>query len=496
MDIEDLHLVVNKNSESINNIINLCHVHNHNKPFKTVNEGLYIRHKIYVNTFGCSQNKSYSEYITGILAKEGYELIDEDIKYDADLWVLNDCTDKDPSELSFDKSINLSKNNGIKIVLVGCVSQGDSKKYKDYSIIGIPELERVGEAIEETLRGNIIKFVKRKVESGENSLLLPKIRKNKLIEIIPINTHCLNNCTYCKTKSALGGLTSYTEDGIIERINTRIDEGVVEIWLSSEDTRTYGIDINTNIVNLFKKIVSILPEHVMLRIGMINSLYILEHKEEIAKILNHPRVYEFIHIPIQSGSNKILEHMQRKYSREDFMTLVDYLINNVKNIHIATDVICGFPFEDDNDFKDTCDVITNYQFQTLNISQFFPRKGTLSAKMGQVNSFIKKKRTREISEIFGNYKNFEQFKGVIFKVLCTEVSHKNNYYIAHNKHYHQILIPQKEEYMGKILYVKITDCDKFYMIGDVINYDQDYKTGTYIAVFTFIILWFIIHLYI
>ena len=102
--------------------------------------------------------------------------------------------------------------------------------------------------------------------------------------------------------------------------------------------------------------------------------------------------------------------MKREYTREDFITLVDYLIKNVRNIHIATDVICGFPYESDSDFQDTCDLIRMYRFQTLNISQFYPRKGTPAAKMGQINSFEKKRRSRNIAQLFGEYKNYSNLE--------------------------------------------------------------------------------------
>ena len=131
-DIEDMYLTMKCNDNSMNKIIQSCEENHDNKPFTTFNEGLTSTHKVFINTWGCSHNKSDSEYIAGILLKEGYELIEENVKYDADVWVLNGCTVKDPSELSFDKSISLAKKNGIKLVLAGCVTQADSKKYEGY----------------------------------------------------------------------------------------------------------------------------------------------------------------------------------------------------------------------------------------------------------------------------------------------------------------------------------------------------------------------------
>jgi len=120
-----------------------------------------------------------------------------------------------------------------------------------------------------------------KKKQGGASLLLPKIRKNPLIEIIPINTGCLNQCTYCKTRHARGELGSYPPEEIIARAIQSFQEGVVEIWLTSEDTGAYGRDIGTNLPELLTRLVQVIPEGCMLRLGMTNPPYILEHLEVI-----------------------------------------------------------------------------------------------------------------------------------------------------------------------------------------------------------------------
>jgi threonylcarbamoyladenosine tRNA methylthiotransferase CDKAL1 len=135
----------------------------------------------------------------------------------------------------------------------------------------------------------------------------------------------LNECTYCKTKHARGELGSYYPFEIVDRVKQSFEEGVVEIWLTSEDTGAYGRDIGTNIVELLWKLVEVIPEGCMLRIGMTNPPYILEHLEQMALILAHPRVYAFLHIPIQSASDAVLADMKREYCCDDFKKIVDYL---------------------------------------------------------------------------------------------------------------------------------------------------------------------------
>lgn len=155
---------------------------------------------------------------------------------------------------------------------------------------------------------------------------LPKIRKNKLVEIIPLSTGCLGSCTYCKTRHARGKLGSYDPTAIVDRARQAIEEGVMEIWLTSEDTGAYGRDIGTDLPTLLKSIIKIMPSHTMLRLGMTNPPFILEHLQAMSDIMNHPRVYQFLHVPVQSGSNPVLDKMNREYTVEEFNEVCDHLL--------------------------------------------------------------------------------------------------------------------------------------------------------------------------
>ena len=169
------------------------------------------------------------------------------------------------------------------------------KGLEDVSIVGVTQIDRVVEVVEETLKGHTVRLLAKKKLP---SLDLPKIRKNKLVEIIPLSTGCLGSCTYCKTIHARGKLGSYDPQAIIERAKSAIEDGVMEIWLTSEDTGAYGRDIGTNLPDLLWGIIAVMKPTNMLRLGMTNPPYILEHLEAMAKIMNHPRVYAFLHVPV------------------------------------------------------------------------------------------------------------------------------------------------------------------------------------------------------
>ncbi|KAL1517884.1 hypothetical protein ABEB36_001590 [Hypothenemus hampei] len=424
---------------------------------------------IYIKTWGCAHNNSDSEYMGGQLSAFGYHLTDDKTK--ADLWLLNSCTVKSPAEDHFRNEIESAKKLDKRVVLAGCVPQGAPKSsfVQGHSIIGVQQIDRVIEVVEETLKGNTVKLLGTKKENGRKtggaSLLLPKVRRNPLIEIIAINTGCLNQCTYCKTKHARGDLGSYPPEEIVARAKQAFEEGVVEIWLTSEDTGTYGRDINTSLPELLWKLVEVIPEGCRLRLGMTNPPYILEHLEEIAKIMHHPRVYGFLHVPVQSGSDEVLGDMKREYCRADFEHVVDFLHEKVPGMTIATDIICGFPTETEENFEETMTLCAKYKFPSLFINQFFPRPGTPAALLPRVDPQLVKKRTKRLTELFYSYEPYGHKIGDIQDVLVTEISHDKKHYVGHNQFYEQVLVPMKKEFMGKLVKVKITSATKFSMMG-------------------------------
>ncbi|EAW55427.1 CDK5 regulatory subunit associated protein 1-like 1, isoform CRA_c [Homo sapiens] len=373
---------------------------------------------------------------------------------DADLWLLNSCTVKNPAEDHFRNSIKKAQEENKKIVLAGCVPQAQPRQdyLKGLSIIGVQQIDRVVEVVEETIKGHSVRLLGQKKDNGRRlggaRLDLPKIRKNPLIEIISINTGCLNACTYCKTKHARGNLASYPIDELVDRAKQSFQEGVCEIWLTSEDTGAYGRDIGTNLPTLLWKLVEVIPEGAMLRLGMTNPPYILEHLEEMAKILNHPRVYAFLHIPVQSASDSVLMEMKREYCVADFKRVVDFLKEKVPGITIATDIICGFPGETDQDFQETVKLVEEYKFPSLFINQFYPRPGTPAAKMEQVPA---------------------QVIGERQQVLVTEESFDSKFYVAHNQFYEQVLVPKNPAFMGKMVEVDIYESGKHFMKGQPVS---------------------------
>ncbi|KAJ3252056.1 hypothetical protein HK103_001858 [Boothiomyces macroporosus] len=450
---------------------------------------------VYVKTWGCGHNNSDGEYMAGLLAAEGYNvLLETDKANDADVWVLNSCTVKGPSQQTFANDIQKGIDGGKKVVVAGCVPQGNPNgdEWKNLSIIGVQQIDQVVHVVEETLKGNTVKFLRdakelneegKKRKAGGAPLNLPKIRRNPFIEIIPVNTGCLNQCTYCKTKHARGDLGSYSIEEIVSRVNAVLDEGVLEIWLTSEDIGAYGIDIGVTIVQLLWKIIEAMENHpskiAKLRVGMTNPPYILEHLEEMAKILSHERVYSFLHVPVQAGSTKVLDDMRRLYKIEDFERVCDILLEKVPGITLATDIICGFPTEAEEDFDETMRILEKYRFSVLHISQFYPRPGTPAARMKRVPTQEVKKRSRRATAFFESYTSYDKYLNEEVEILITEASSDGNNYIGHDKFYHQVLVEKDPKLMGQQVRVRITKTSKWNLMGTVIPESlQEINSGT------------------
>lgn len=169
---------------------------------------------MFVKTYGCSHNISDSEYMAGLLANYGYKIVES--MEDAHACLLNSCTVKNPSQEKFINLVQKAQNMGKPVIVSGCVPQGDRnlKGLEDVSVLGVTQIDRVVEVVEEALKGHKVKLLAKK---DLPILDLPKIRKNALVEIIPLSTGCLGSCTYCKTRHARGKLGSYDPNAIVER---------------------------------------------------------------------------------------------------------------------------------------------------------------------------------------------------------------------------------------------------------------------------------------
>ncbi len=435
--------------------------------------------KFKILTYGCAMNKADSECIAGIIKEKfnadieeyfieetkNFAVDEEKLKADKTCFlIINTCIVKQPTEnkiLDLMRKIEKKRENEKcqNVIICGCLPAAYPEicgKFK-FSFIGT-NVSDINKAIDEAIEGR--KFVK--IEKQKNKLCIPKFSFNKFISIIPISEGCLGNCSYCSTKLARKNLTSYKEEEITRTIKKAISNNAKEIWLTSQDTGCYGLDIGTNIVSLLKKI-SEIDGKFKVRVGMMNPDFALKFLDDLTEIFRNEKFYRFIHIPVQSGSNKILNDMKRNYCVEDFIRVTE----KFKSIDasISTDIIVGFPTESDDDFKATVELIKAIKPDILNLSKFYVRKGTLAersirTKQWTYDTRIAKERSLLI---FGNFweiskdnnKKWLNWEG---EILTDEI--ENGMLIGRNFAYKKIHIKDKPELLGKFVHCRIIKAEE------------------------------------
>jgi len=416
--------------------------------------------KVHIHTFGCSLNQSDSELIEGLLVLGGYEIV---AYAAADLVIFNTCTVKDSPEKSFYSILERTVALGKKVIVAGCVSQADplNSKLKSVSIIGVRHLEMICEVAEETMRGKAVKLLNFKKNARLN---LPKIRKNPVVEILPISSGCLGDCTFCKTRFARGVLYSYDPLEIKKQLETAVSEGVKEVWLTSQDAGAFGRDIGSDLTILLDELVKV-PGDYKIRLGMINPDLAKDMIPGLARFLNHPRAFKFIHLPVQSGSDRVLNSMGRRYLRGHVVELVGKLRSLVPGVTVATDIITGFPTETEQEHKETADLMREIKFSVVNLTKFYSRAGTKAAAMKLHPTKLVKMRCVELAELQKGLVDNAEWLGWRGRIVIDEFG-KNGTCVGRNEFYKPIVVKGKFA-LGDSLLVRIVKVNQYYFSAEI-----------------------------
>src|SRR4030066_1399773 len=291
--------------------------------------------KIWVEAYGCSASFADSEMISGLIVNGGHTLAAN--SSDSDLNLIVTCSVKDATA---NKMVNRIKNLKSKpLVVAGCLPKAEQKTVEKFSqnasLLGPNSLGKTLEVISTTLSGGRMIQLE---DSDLSKIGLPKVRLNPAVGIVEIASGCMSECTFCQTKLSKGDLKSYRLGDIVRQVETEISEGCKEIWLTSTDNGCYGFDIDTDLPTLVKA-VSEIPQDFMIRVGMMNPMYMPRIKEELIKSYDSDKVYKFLHIPVQSGSDKILHDMKRGHTVKTVKEVIKKAKERFENFTISTDVI-------------------------------------------------------------------------------------------------------------------------------------------------------------
>ncbi len=438
---------------------------------------------VYIKTFGCSVNQSDAEVMAGLLEEAGFIVVcayGDENKFDskdpkkADVIIINTCTVKNLAETKFFKELRKWKDKNTKIIVTGCIPQAEplllDKELKDISVIGTRQVTHVVDIVKDALRDKVI----HNIENDKNEMLnLPKIRRIGVVEIIPISEGCMSYCTYCKTKLARGELLSYPKEKIIAQFKSGLKEGCREFWITSQDNGCYGFDTYRKekyfLPQLLNDLLS-LDGNFRIRLGMSNPDHVDRIKEDLVKTFKHPKMFKFLHIPVQSGNDKVLREMKRAYTIKDFHGIINLFRKNIPGITISTDIIAGFPGETNEEFNDTLKLIRDVKFDVLNFSRFWMRKGTPAEKMKQLPGGLIKERAEKIKELFNSMieKQNDVWLNKEYVILIDERG-KDGSLIGRNDYYKQIIVKDSSIKLGDFVKVRIVRARKYTLDAVIIR---------------------------
>jgi len=411
----------------------------------------------YIETYGCSANQSHSEVMAGVLEDNGFSIVKK--IENADAIVINTCIVKTPTENKIRDRIRFIRNKypNKKLVIAGCATDGEYRIFKRLAPEALFLSSHKSRDIAKLLSG-------KKKRTGR------KIRKNPLVGITEIASGCLGRCAYCIVKLARGDLRSRKPREIEDEIKNSLKEGCKEIWITSQDCGCYGLDIKTNLAKLLKEMVKIKGEF-RVRVGMMNTTYIKPILKDLVKIYREPKIYRFIHIPFQSGSDKILKSMNRGYHVKDFKKIVKEFRREFPDITLSTDIIVGFPGETERDFQKSLDLVRRIKPDIINVSKFSPRPRTQASRMRQLDNRVVKERSKIMAELVRKT-GFERNKKLVkseFSILVNERGKEKNQFMGRNEYYKPVVITSKKNVMGNFLKVRITSAGKTHLIGEILE---------------------------
>ena len=420
--------------------------------------------KIWVEAYGCSASYSDSEMISGLIVNGGHTLAEN--SEDSDLNVIVTCSVKDATA---DKMIRKIMDSSSKpLVVAGCLPKAEKTKVEKFaenaSLMGPNSIGKTLQVIQSTLDGKKTIALE---DSDLSKVGLPKIRLNPAVGIVEIASGCMSECTFCQTKISKGDLQSYRVGDIVRQVKTELADGCCEVWLTSTDNGCYGFDINSDLPELVNT-VSQIPEKFFMRVGMMNPMYMPKIRDSLLKSFESSKVFKFLHVPVQSGSNKVLNDMKRGHTEQTFRDVTNKFRRKFEKFTISTDVIVGFPTETEEDFEQTLRLLEETKPDIVNLSRYSQRPGTSAAEMKQIDVTEVKRRSKITYELINriseeNNRNWIGWEGqVIF-----DEEHEDQIR-GRNFAYKPIFVKEKPK-IGQISTVKIIDTTTHSLIGEIIS---------------------------
>jgi threonylcarbamoyladenosine tRNA methylthiotransferase CDKAL1 len=425
---------------------------------------------VLVKNYGCSANLADGEVLAGCLAKAGYELAAS--ASEADVAIYNTCAVKGPTENRIIETLRRVPPDK-KVIVAGCLPLINFERLRREvrfdGAVGPAAGKRIVDVVRRVLGGEKVVALKAALDA-KPELSLPRLRSNPVISVIPVSYGCLGACAYCCVVFARGRLRSYTIRDVTERVRRDLVAGAKEFWVTSQDMACYGRDIGTNLTALLNALGDVEGDF-RVRVGMMTPNLAQDMLDDLIDAFKNEKVFKFVHLPVQSGDNRVLKRMRRFYTIQDFKEVVDAFRAVFPEVTLATDIICGFPGETQEAFENTLELIGEVKPDIVNMSKFFARPRTAAAAMRDelVELTEIKRRSTEAAKLVkgSSLERNQRWVGWAGEVLMDEKGKVLGSWIGRNFAYKPVVVKSSENLLGKTLQVEVVKSFSTYLAGTV-----------------------------
>lgn len=455
--------------------------------------------KLFIESYGCQMNFADSEIVASILANEGYNTTQN--LEEADLVLVNTCSIRDKAEQTVRK--RLEKYNAVKTInpsmkvgVLGCMAERLKSKFLEEEkivdmVVGPDAYKDIPNLLKDVNDGRDAINVILSKEETYGDIAPVRLNSNGVTAFVSITRGCDNMCTFCVVPFTRGRERSRDPQSIMEEIKDLYERGFKEVTLLGQNVDSYlwyggGLKKDFDKATEMQKATAVdfaqlldmsATAHPKMRFRFSTSNPQDMHDEVIQVMAKHHNICKYIHLPVQSGSTRILKEMNRQHTREEYMALVDRIYNIIPEISLSQDMITGFPTETEEDHQDTLSLMeyVNYDFGYM--FAYSERPGTLAARKleDDVPEEVKKRRLQEVIDLQQkiSLKRTQRFLGETVEVLIEKESKKSDeHWSGRNSQNTTVVFPKGNYKVGDFVMVKITDCTSATLIGEVVGYSE------------------------
>jgi len=408
--------------------------------------------RAYVESYGCTLNQGEACEIQETLVSLGWRLVSD--PSEADLSVLVACVVIESTENRMLKRLRELTSVSGRVIVTGCLATARREA-----------AEAISPSAEFVPPGDVPSF---SAAAGRVGPVVPMDEQEELgVAIVPIASGCRGECSYCITRVARGSLRSRDPGEIVSRIAGSSSGGPIEVRVTAQDSAVYGLDIGTDIVSLMKR-VSAIDGDFRVRLGMMNPDSVLPLLDRLHELYSDPRVFRFLHLPVQSASDGLLEDMGRRYRASDYERIVDEFRRTAPDSTLSTDLIVGYPGESEDDHEANLVLVRRVRPDIVNVTRYSPRPGTKAfGRSDGVVGWKAKDRSRELTELrFAvSLERNEEMVGETRRALATERG-KNESTILRTDEYRQVVVRERLP-LRKFYDIGVDEATPTYLIGSI-----------------------------